>query len=93
MIDDRGGRRREIRLRDQPALLEKREPFAENARADAGEPAPQIAEALRSEEQLAHDEDRPALADDLRRAGDRTELRIAELRHARSVPKFSTKSN
>src|SRR5262245_31691530 len=91
LIDDRGGRWRQTRLRYQAAFLEKRETLAENARADAAQPAAQITEALRPDQQLANDEDGPALADNLRRTRDGTELGIAKLRHASSMPDRSTK--
>ena len=61
------------------------EPVGEHARADVAQAAAQIAEALRPEEELADDEDRPALADDLGRARDRAELRILEIRHPHSI--------
>ena len=44
-----------------------------------------VVEALRPEEQLPHDEEGPALADDLGRPGERAELGVAEC-HGRRMP-------
>jgi hypothetical protein len=75
---ERGRRgRRQLAPRDDLALLETLQPFCEHAGADSGKAPPQIAEPLGAEAELAQDEQRPALAEDLGRARQRTELRVA----------------
>jgi len=58
---------------DDPGLLEPLQPRGQRIRADAGQRPLEILEFPRSfEQQVAQDQDRPALADDVDRTGDRT---------------------
>ena len=65
------------------ALDQGVEAAGQHGRADAAQPLDQVAEALGAEQQLAHDEQRPALPDDLGGAGEGTELGIVRLRQLR----------
>lgn len=62
-----GGRRQPAAAEDL-GLLELAQALGEDVRAHVWQAGPQIGEALRAEQQLAHDEQRPALADDVERA-------------------------
>jgi hypothetical protein len=46
-----------------------------------GQAGPQVGEALGPEQQLADDEQRPALADDIEGAGDATAVSVRALSH------------
>jgi hypothetical protein len=59
------------------------EAAGQHGRAHAAQALDQVAEALGPEQQLAHDQERPALADDLGGAGEGAELRVAGLRQLR----------
>ena len=60
-----------------PALLELAQPGREDVRADAGQAGGQVGEPFRAEHELAHDEQRPALADEVERVRDSAELAVA----------------
>jgi len=57
--------------------LELRQPLRENIRADAGQALPQVGEALGAEHQLAHDQQRPALADEVEGMSRRASVVVA----------------
>ena len=73
--DRRGAR--EGALLDDAVLLQAGQAVGEDVRADAGQPVGQVGEPLGAEQQLADDERRPALADDVERDRGRTALTVA----------------
>ena len=60
------------------------EPLGEDVLAHLAKPASEVGEALRPEQQLAHDEQRPALADDVERARDPAGITVGTTFHLRS---------
>ena len=50
---------------DDAGLLQAHQALRQHVGADAGEVCPDLAEAAGAEDQLAHDEQRPTLADEL----------------------------
>ena len=78
LVDGDRGRGRELALRDHAARLELAQALGEHARADAPEMVPEVAEAHRAVEQLAQDQQVPAVAEDLGSAGDGAELGVPE---------------
>ena len=70
LVHLRGGRGRELVAPDDAALLKLAQALREHVGADVRQAGAQVGEALRAEQQLAHDEQRPALADEVERAGD-----------------------
>src|SRR6185312_11210866 len=77
-------RRRQPPLREDARGLEILQPRGEDIRADAGQRVGEVRVALRALQELADDQQRPALADPLERVGDRAVLLVV-LGHARSV--------
>jgi len=77
LVHRRGGRRRQLRLLDDPAGLEILEPGGEDIRADPGQPVDEIGVAPRALQQLAHDKQRPPLTDETERVGDWAVLVVA----------------
>ena len=73
---DRRGTR-EGALLDDALLLQTGQAVGEDVGADAGQPVGQVGEPLGPEQQLADDERRPALADDVERDRGRTALAVA----------------
>ena len=71
--------------RHQPVLLHQLEPVGQDVRRDAGLTAGEVLEPLRPVEQIAHEQERPAVADDLEGPGDRTGLTVP-LGHAPRIP-------
>jgi len=55
---------------DDAAAVEVAQPLSEHVGADVRQPGPQVGEPLRAEQELAHHEQRPALADDVERPRD-----------------------
>src|SRR6266508_3725768 len=68
-----------------PLLLEQAQALGEQVGGDAGKGPLQLGPAPPAEQQLADDQQRPAVADDLQRAGDRPGKRIG-LGHGATVP-------
>ena len=85
LIDDRGGGSGQGPLRHQSALLEVRETAGEHARADSGQSLGQVRKAPRAEQQLASDEQGPALTDHVEGSGDGAVLVVAAATHAPSL--------
>src|SRR5205823_5433760 len=61
---------------DHPGLLEKRQPLDEQVPRDPGQAELKLTEAVTPEQDLAEDERRPALGEDLRTQSDRAELTV-----------------
>ncbi len=77
---DRAGRgRRQLLRRDEAVLGERLETLGEERRRDPGQVLAEVDEALVAEEQLAEDQQAPAIADEVERAGDRAVLAVALL--------------
>jgi hypothetical protein len=57
-------------------LLQTLEPRGEQIRRDSGELGPEVGEAERPQEEVAHDEKGPAVADDVERLRDPTDLSV-----------------
>jgi hypothetical protein len=75
----RGGR--ELVVLEDPGRLEVAQALREDVGAEVGQAGAQVGEALGAEQQLAHDEERPALADDVEGAGDATAIPVRALGH------------
>ena len=67
LVDRRGGGRRKLAPRDHAARLELLEPGGEHVRRAAWQPLVEIAVAQRAVLELAHEQQRPALADEVER--------------------------
>jgi hypothetical protein len=65
-------------------LLELAEALREHALAGPRQSPPQVGEALRAEQQLAHDEQRPPLADQIERTGETAGI-VVHPRHGTSL--------
>ena len=70
LVDARARRRRELAAAQEPGLLELAQALGEHVGAQVRQAGPQVREALRAEQQLADDQQRPALADDVEGARD-----------------------
>jgi hypothetical protein len=67
-------------------VLQRPQTRGEDVRADAAEAVEQFGVRARTEEQVAHDQQRPALADDVERRADGTEGLVADRGgHAHSI--------
>jgi hypothetical protein len=77
LVDGRGGRRRQLLPPHDSAGLEVAQPRREDVRADARQSAQQVGVAPGPVQQVADDQQRPALADELERVGDGTVLGVA----------------
>ena len=77
LVDRRGGRGREAPLGDQAGGFKRAQALGEDVRADAREARLEVGVALGAQEEIADDEQRPALADDVERAGRGAELLVA----------------
>jgi hypothetical protein len=66
------GRRgwRQLAAADDPGLLQLAQSLAENVRADVGDAGAEVGEALRPEEELPDDEQRPSLSQQVGGVGD-----------------------
>jgi hypothetical protein len=71
-------------------LGEPGKPRREQRRRDAGQIAAQVGEALIAEQQLAQNQQAPAIADQIERAGDRTV--VAVTLHALAARRISTRA-
>jgi hypothetical protein len=80
LVDARAGRWRQRAAAHDARLLELLEPLGQDVGADVGKPGAQVGEALGPEEQLAHDEQRPALAHEVERAGHAAAVAVRSLR-------------
>src|SRR5215470_15610829 len=74
----------------EAVLLHELEPLGEDVGREAGQAGLQIAEAARASEQIAHHEERPAIAHHLEGLGYRAALPV-ELRHGSSLGEGLTK--
>jgi hypothetical protein len=83
LVHVRGGGRREVVAPDDAVVLELAQALGEHVRADPGQTRAQVGEALGAEQQLAHHEQGPAVADRIERAGDAAAVAIRT--HARIV--------
>src|SRR5207248_9648353 len=81
LVDDGRSRGRKGPPSDHTVALELLEAGGEHVRADPRQSAAEVGEALRAEEQVTDEEQRPALADEVERASDTAELVIAPTRH------------
>ena len=77
-----------------PDCLEVAQALGEDVRADVWESGAQVGEALGPQQQLADDEQRPALADDVERACDPAAVAVGALVVAmgQSLPKLESMS-
>src|SRR5829696_5193968 len=76
LVHRRRRRRRQLALLDEAGGLELLQAVGEDVRPDSRQVVEQVGVALRPVHQLANDEQRPALADEAERAGDRAVLVI-----------------
>jgi hypothetical protein len=74
LVDGGCGGRRELAALDEAGVLELAQARRENLRADAGQALGDVGVAARPLQELAHDEQRPALANDRQRVRDRAVL-------------------
>src|SRR5439155_14151982 len=81
LVDGGGGRGRQAPAPDEPRALHRLQPRREEVCRDPRETVEQVGIALGPDEELAHDEQRPALADDVEGAGDHAVLVIAAAGH------------
>ena len=92
LVDARARGRRELAPAHEPGLLELAQALGEHVGAEAGQARPQVGEALRAEQQLAHHQQRPALADDVEGARDAAAVAVGPfLRHRRQSTHFGQK--
>ena len=82
----RSGRRQAAAL-DQPRLLEPFEPLGQRVGADSGQVDANVAEPFWTEHKLAHDEQGPALADQVERMGGSAGVVVTAART--TVPRLS----
>ncbi len=80
LVDVGGGRRGEPAARDEAGGLQVAQPRGQQVRGEPGQPGLQVGVALRAGDQLAHDQQRPALADQVERAGERADLVVGAAR-------------
>jgi hypothetical protein len=80
LVDLSGSGRRQSAARDDPVALELAEPEAQNIGGNAREALAEIREPFGPERELADDEERPALPDQIERAGDPAVLVVGSLR-------------
>src|SRR5262249_22553339 len=72
-----------------PVLLEGAQPRGEDVGSDAAEAGQQLGVAARAEEQVAHDQERPSLADHVERCTNGTKRLVRERRrHLTGVYRF-----
>ena len=76
-----GGGRRELLVLDDALGLEVAQALGEEVGGDAGECPPQVGEATVAGQQLAHDQQRPPVADDVEGGGDRAVLVVGPVAH------------
>ena len=92
LVDARARRRRELAPAHEPGLLELAQALGEHVGAEARQAGAQVGEALRAEQQLADDQQRPALADDVEGARDAAAVAVGPFgRHRRQSTDFSPK--
>ena len=80
LVDARARRRRELATAEEPGLLELAQALGEHVGAQVRQARAQVGEALRAEQQLAHDQQRPALADDIEGARDAAAVAVGPFR-------------
>ena len=85
LVDLRRRRRRQSTPGDDAVALEVAQPRGQDVGPDAGQVLDEVGVALRPVHQLADDEQRPAVADEVEGMCHRTVLLVA-LRHAERVP-------
>src|SRR5206468_4094496 len=69
LVDPGSGRRRELAAAEQIRLLELAQALGEDIGAHVRQAGPEVAETLGAEQELAHHEQRPALADEVESPG------------------------
>ena len=77
LVDVRRGGRREPAAPDDAGVLELPQPLGEDVRAGLGQAGVQVGEALGAEEQVADDEQRPALPDEVEGVSGRAPVAVA----------------
>src|SRR4029453_5889004 len=85
LIDRDAGGRREGALADDSCLLESSQSLGEPVAPDRREDRQEVLEPLGTEQQLADHQHRPALAEDIQRAGERAHLPVGLGRHPPSI--------
>ncbi len=70
LVDNPGRDLREDRARDDAVLLEAPQPTGQRVRADAGERAAELGEAMRAMQELTNDERCPGSVEERQEAGD-----------------------
>src|SRR5439155_18789936 len=92
LVDACGRRRRELASPDHPGTLELAETLGENVGTRVRESPAQVGVALRDKEQLADDEQCPALSDEVEGLRDRAAVAVCpHRRHARTIPESPLK--
>src|SRR5687768_13719556 len=77
LVHPRGGGRREFAAADDPRFLQLLEALGEDVRADARQTGAEVGETLRTEDQLANDQEGPPLADEVEGVGRRASIFVA----------------
>ena len=86
LVDGRVGRWSELAPLNRAAVLELVQALREHVGARARQPRPQVGEALGAEDELAHHQERPALAHAVQSPGDAAGIVVAaQSGHARSM--------
>jgi hypothetical protein len=83
LVDRHARRRRQAPALDHCTGLKLAQPGGKGIGADAGQPGLEVHEALRTRKKLADDQHRPALSDDVERAGNRAVLVVEAFGHCR----------
>src|SRR3989449_3298147 len=78
--------------RDEPALLQELQPVRQDVRRDPREAPREVREAPRPREQVAHEQEGPAVADHLQRLRHRARLAVT-LRHGPSLAELDRKAS
>lgn len=75
-VDRSRGGRRQLASLHHAVRGEIAQPLREDGGCDAGQAGGEVGEALRAEPEIAHDQHRPAIADDVERPRDRARLAV-----------------
>jgi hypothetical protein len=81
LVDGGGGRRRQRPLPDHARVLQPAKPRREDVRADPGQGAGEVGVALGPEQEVADDEERPPVADQIEGVRDAAVLVVGSLVH------------
>ena len=82
LVDDAGGRGFELAAADDPFRLEVAQPLGQHVGRGSADGAVEFGEAQRPEQQLAHDQQRPALPDPVEGAGEAARLAVVATCHS-----------